>query len=287
MEDMKKQIELKLIATQISDWCRHQPGLIYDASLCSQERCIRFQTPLLQRVFHNADGKAGAWKNGRFLMYEMYNEEANFRITCSVSLTGLQKRRSKDCLKLIESCKAKDQGNGIYYLRSWEYPNADRNLSVVMEAIHDFSELEMPYFETELAKWLDNKEYVIKNFPISNYDLVKNIDMPEELYIEGGMRDILSNRYERNLAARKKCIAVHGTACKVCGFDFGVAYGDEHAGKIHVHHKTPLSEIREDYMVDPVNDLVPVCPNCHMIIHSKENGVYTIEEMLEKVKPIG
>ena len=26
---------------------------------------------------------------------------------------------------------------------------------------------------------------------------------------------------------------------------------------IHVHHRVPLSEIREEYVVDPVRDLVP------------------------------
>ena len=38
---------------------------------------------------------------------------------------------------------------------------------------------------------------------------------------------------------------------------------------IHVHHLVPLCEIGEAYAVDPVNDLVPVCPNCHAIIHRR------------------
>jgi 5-methylcytosine-specific restriction enzyme A len=28
-----------------------------------------------------------------------------------------------------------------------------------------------------------------------------------------------------------------------------------------------LSEIKEEYEVDPVKDLKPLCPNCHAIIH--------------------
>jgi 5-methylcytosine-specific restriction protein A len=46
-----------------------------------------------------------------------------------------------------------------------------------------------------------------------------------------------------------------------------------------VHHIVPISEIGKEYIVDPIRDLVPVCPNCHMALHSKKDGVYTIEEL--------
>lgn len=124
----------------------------------------------------------------------------------------------------------------------------------------------------------------IRPFPNSEQELVHNTDFPEEFYIEGAQKQILTNRYERNPKARARCIAVHGSACAVCGFDFGIAFGEEFSGKIEVHHKKPISEIGENYVVDPVNDLVPVCPNCHMMLHSKPMGVYTIEELSEMRK---
>ena len=65
----------------------------------------------------------------------------------------------------------------------------------------------------------------------------------------------------------------------MCGFDFGAVYGEAFAGKIEVHHIKPISEIGEDYLVDPVRDLVPVCPNCHRMLHSKPDGVFSIEEL--------
>lgn len=58
-----------------------------------------------------------------------------------------------------------------------------------------------------------------------------------------------------------------------------IAFGEEFAGKIEVHHIKPISEIGEEYAVDPVRDLVPVCPNCHMMLHSKAEGVYSVEEL--------
>ncbi|MGI8748856.1 MAG: HNH endonuclease, partial [Deinococcus sp.] len=73
--------------------------------------------------------------------------------------------------------------------------------------------------------------------------------------------------YERNRAARLAAIACHGSICAVCDSDLAEMYGSIASGFIHVHHIRPLSEIRAGYRVDPKNDLVPVCPNCHAMLH--------------------
>ncbi len=96
--------------------------------------------------------------------------------------------------------------------------------------------------------------------------------IPEEvaepsLYVEGAIRMISVNAYERNSEARRRCIEHHGTKCCICGFSFGAIYGSEAEGYIHVHHIRPLSEIGGKYVVDPINDLQPVCPNCHAVLH--------------------
>jgi 5-methylcytosine-specific restriction protein A len=84
---------------------------------------------------------------------------------------------------------------------------------------------------------------------------------------EGSVRQVLVNAYERNSEARRKCIAAHGTTCCICGFSFGVVYGEVAEGYIHVHHLRPLSEVGGEYEVNPVEDLRPVCPNCHAVLH--------------------
>ena len=53
--------------------------------------------------------------------------------------------------------------------------------------------------------------------------------------------------------------------------------GYKYANKIHIHHIKPLFEIGETYEVDPVKDLIPVCPNCHMVLHT--NGGISVEEL--------
>lgn len=109
------------------------------------------------------------------------------------------------------------------------------------------------------------------------------IETGETCY-EGSKSTIVVNAYERNLEARKKCISEHGAVCKICGFDFGKIYGKEFAGKIHVHHIKPLHEVNAQYCVDPINDLIPVCPNCHMVLHSKSDGTFTAEEVRQMRK---
>lgn len=96
---------------------------------------------------------------------------------------------------------------------------------------------------------------------------------------EGALTQILVNRYERNRQARSICIDNHGCECVVCGFNFEELYGPIGKNKIHVHHLRPLSELQQEYEVDPIRDLAPVCPNCHLIIHSKREP-FTIGEVI-------
>jgi hypothetical protein len=87
--------------------------------------------------------------------------------------------------------------------------------------------------------------------------------------VEGARRLVYINCYERSHAAREACKHIHGTSCVICGFDFGAVYGSGFQGFIHVHHLRPLAEIGREYVVDPQTDLVPVCPNCHAVVHSE------------------
>ena len=84
---------------------------------------------------------------------------------------------------------------------------------------------------------------------------------------EGAIRQISVTRYERSAKNRAICIAAHGAKCAVCGFDFGRAYGTFAAGFIEVHHKIPVSQLGTSTTIDPVEDLVPLCPNCHAAVH--------------------
>jgi 5-methylcytosine-specific restriction protein A len=103
-----------------------------------------------------------------------------------------------------------------------------------------------------------------------------------ESFVEGSTYSITVNRYERDPAARKACIAHYGAECSVCGFDFEAFYGVIGEDFIHVHHLVELATIGGEYAVDPVNDLRPVCPNCHAMLHV-ERPAMGIEQLRAKI----
>ena len=66
--------------------------------------------------------------------------------------------------------------------------------------------------------------------------------------------------------------------------DFENMYGELGKGFIHVHHIVPISMIGKEYKIDPIKDLVPVCPNCHAMLHRcKDGNVYTIDGLKEMI----
>lgn len=102
---------------------------------------------------------------------------------------------------------------------------------------------------------------------------------------EGGQKVFLSRRVERDHGLRAKAILIHGTACKVCGFDFGKVYGEWGEGFIEVHHLIPLGgKNKKKRETDPTRDLTVLCANCHRMVHRKKKTTLTIEELKQKLK---
>ena len=92
-------------------------------------------------------------------------------------------------------------------------------------------------------------------------------------YKEGAVREVKVNRYERDYRARQACISYYGTNCKACGMNLNEVYGKELAKDfVHVHHLLQLKDIGEEDEVDPVKDLVPLCPNCPCQTLSQPNS---------------
>jgi len=78
-------------------------------------------------------------------------------------------------------------------------------------------------------------------------------------------------------------LALWGTRCVVCNFDFAETYGPELGdGFIHVHDLKPLAEIGEAYVLNPEEDLRPVCPNCHAMLHRVQPAL-SIESLSKAV----
>lgn len=110
-------------------------------------------------------------------------------------------------------------------------------------------------------------------------------ELPEGDYSEGAVTRVSVNRYERDSKARAACIKHHGTRCAVCDLDFSERYPQIGDGFTHVHHKKPLATLGPDYRLNPVKDLVPVCPNCHAMLHRREPP-YDVEQLRAIVRSV-
>ncbi len=113
-------------------------------------------------------------------------------------------------------------------------------------------------------------------------DFESGIRLPN--LVEGAVRQYTVNAYERNQAARAICVAHWGLTCRVCGFDFERTYGELGRGFIHVHHRFPLAARSQEYVVNPVSDLIPVCPNCHAMLHRLGTPLISPEDLSELVQ---
>jgi 5-methylcytosine-specific restriction protein A len=80
---------------------------------------------------------------------------------------------------------------------------------------------------------------------------------------------VLVNKYERDATKRQDCLKHYGYTCQICNFSFKEIYGDLGENFCHVHHIEPLSEAGGEHDIDPIRDLIPVCPNCHAMLHRK------------------
>ena len=134
------------------------------------------------------------------------------------------------------------------------------------------------------SRWQELADYLGLDIKMpARGEVVYPDEVIQKTFHEGAQKRVEVNAYERDPLARRKCIDYYShdsgrIKCQICGFDFGEFYGSEYDNLIQVHHVKPLSEIKRDYVVDPIKDLIPVCPNCHMVLHSN------VGESIEKLK---
>ncbi len=175
-------------------------------------------------------------------------------------------------LELTESSfrRLRDEYDGFYANRKG-FPNPENRKSRV-------------YYKN-LYENIDKQNYVEKVIQLLEIDSQAEIERYSDEqneripYHEGAQFSVVINKYERNQKAKKECLEHYKRICKICGFKDFETYGNE-IGIIEVHHIIPISEINEIYTVDPKQDLIPVCPNCHRALHSQRPPV-TIEELKE------
>ena len=149
----------------------------------------------------------------------------------------------------------------------WENKNKEVN-NIYVIALQIYIEFLLTSKQHEGIKLLGNNTILIES---DEYEVT-----------EGAERELHVTKYERSAKARELCIAAYGYTykCEVCGMRFADHYGERPHGKkpyVEVHHIIRHADLSKDTGKHPVNykdELIPVCANCHRMIH------YLGEEMM-------
>ncbi|WP_159565500.1 HNH endonuclease [Budvicia diplopodorum] len=211
----------------------------FSAVLQYQESRIFSQLSHIERWYYFPD--AGVFAPGKFIEYQ----DADF---------------NHDGLTYID--KALDTVN---VLEQWFSP-LDPNTSMYNDLERQLSQFLAKLGHVLSEEFISDRGGI--HVPVSDFSITHYPDdVSAQYYREGSVRSVLVSGYERNPTVRTACIDYYGCVCYVCHFDFAKAYGEVGRGFIHVHHLKELSLIADDYEVNPVADLRPLCPNCHAMIH--------------------
>lgn len=119
---------------------------------------------------------------------------------------------------------------------------------------------------------------------IEAYDTSFNTSLENMIYKEGRLVKYYGYKYERNAQLRNIAIQIHGLNCTVCNFNFEAFYGDIGREFVEIHHIKPLFINGKEHLVNPQTDLVPLCSNCHRMIHRRKYEPYSIEELKSIIK---
>lgn len=181
-----------------------------------------------------------------------------------------------------------------YWINIDEYTRSQHGKYVRLELVKEMDTVRLSLYELKqhglrvapqgpmhvnetLVKYIEGvfNDYILEDF-------FEEIQIEKQLF-EGTQKTVIVNKYERSSKARDKCVECRGCYCHICGLNFEKVYGKLGENFIHVHHLTPLSEINDLYEVDPEKDLIPICPNCHAMIHRKLDGKNVSVEQLKRI----
>ena len=200
------------------------------------------------------------------LLQAMSEADTSGRAVFRAVLSECERQGAKVNLKLNGTEKHFDDGIWETTWRRLSFQMSKGNLELGTEdGIPDFEIVQS--WTTRFAA------AVVSLLPLQEHE-------PEELegYPEGAVQKVEVNRYERDRRNRAAALAIHGSACLACGMEFGTTYGPLADGYIEVHHVVPVSHLGSDYVIDPKEDLVPLCPNCHAVAH-RRNPPFTVDEI--------
>lgn len=150
--------------------------------------------------------------------------------------------------------------NGTYYI-------TDRGRELVENNKANIKYLLSSGFDYNDIKASLGKVYKTRTATIIHY---------EEIIAEGKTKEVVTKTYERSSKLRNAAIEHFShngiISCDCCGFEFKSFYGEKFgASCIEIHHMKPIFQYGNTNFIQTVDqalrNLLPVCPNCHRVIH--------------------
>ncbi len=111
--------------------------------------------------------------------------------------------------------------------------------------------------------------------PKEIFDREKLLEKNYDEFLEGFKTEIVRETNYRNRELIYKAKLELGTTCFICSFNFEEKYGLHGKGFVEMHHLIPISEGKR---ISKIKDLVPVCSNCHRMLH-KGNITFNIDDI--------
>lgn len=195
-------------------------------------------------------------------------------------------RRGKTPVHLTDSLErrvsvfARENGGYPEFTCVYDYQDVEL-LELILGRLRNNADW-MAYNKRHASTLTSGLQHYIKFLQYRNTQEVPPITSPDT-YTEGRVSYVHAVGYERNTEARNACIQHYGCRCAICGFDFEKIYGEIGRGFIEVHHVVPIHERGGEYTVNPITDLIPLCSNCHSMIH-RRNPVYSTKELTDIIK---
>jgi 5-methylcytosine-specific restriction endonuclease McrA len=172
------------------------------------------------------------------------------------------------------------------------------------DGIHSITETGRSFLQTnkDALEYLFSGDFNYDDMESSFVDLTKIGEQDrkiliydENLVIEEGTRRVRNIQvYERSKKLREAAINHYTNnghlVCSVCSFDFSAVYGERGRGYIEIHHQKPIFQYEEQdtakFLEQALQNVVPLCSNCHRMIHREKNAPMPVEELRHLIEQV-
>jgi hypothetical protein len=170
------------------------------------------------------------------------------------------------------------------------------------DGIHTITEGGRAFLQTNLdtLEYLFSGDFNYDDVQSSFFDFTKIGEQKQKILIydenlvieEGTIRVRNVQVYERSKKLREVAInryTINGhLECSVCFFDFSTVYGERGSGYIEIHHQLPIFQYEDQdtakFLEQALQNVVPVCSNCHRMIHREKHAPMPVEELRQLVE---